>query len=521
MLPRKYVMVSEKFRRQLIKESQKWLAEGLLATDQYEQLWLRYKLDELEAAASNRFIAILIGLGCILLGLGVVVFVAANWQVWPRWFKSSLLLVLFALTNMAGFYLWQGRGRYRQKRLGQGLLLLGAVILGANMALMSQMFHQVGALYELFLAWSIGVLMMAYSLHLTALGIMAVILLVMGYWQALPEWLYLTDFSWSQQMVQHMPLLLAGLFVPLAHWCHSRVLFGIATVAIASAIVNNSLLLSLWADLPWMMPLGLTLPPAILWVYNEETWKLKLPSPTHHTDETANTSSTAVLSSPISEFRPLARTIALWFLSIFFYSLSFHWFWQGAPANANPEGLDWRLWPPLLDILFFTGLAILGWLELLRTQPSIVRLAQADQSNPTQDAVSPTTDDRFFHSSALNSQIVGSLMVIAALSMFWHLNFFPLPVVGTFAFNVVLFVLAVGLIRDGLAADGRFTFWGGMVLLVLGIISRMLEYDTDLLLKSFVFVVCGAGVIAAGLWFERQKSRSSNSPNFEEEEKSV
>ncbi|WP_199249613.1 DUF2157 domain-containing protein [[Phormidium] sp. ETS-05] len=520
-------MVTEKFRRQLRKESQKWLAEGLLTTEQSEQLRSRYKLDELEAAASNRFIAILIGLGCILLGLGVVVFVAAHWQVWSRWFKASLLLVLFALTNMAGFYLWQGKGRYRQKRLGQGLLLLGAIVLGANMALMSQMFHQVGSLYELFLAWSIGVLVMAYSLRLTPLAIMAVILVVMGYWQALPEWLYLTDFSWSQQMVQHMPLVLAGLFVPLAHWCHSRVLFGIATVAIASAIVNNSLLVSLWADLPWMMPLGLTLPPALLWVYNEDTWKLKPPHPPHHTDGVANTSFPSVLSSPISEFRPLARTIALWFLSIFFYYLSFHWFWQDAPANANLEGLDWRLWPPLLDILFFTGLAILGWLELLRTHPWKIRLdrsadppgvtSNSEEKNP----LSSTPNNSFFERKALNSPMVAGLMAIAAFSLFWHLNFYPLPVVGTFAFNVVFFVLAVSLIRDGLAADGRFTFWGGMVLLVLGIISRMLEYDTDLLLKSFVFIVCGGGVIAAGLWFERQKSRPSNSPNFEEEEKSV
>ncbi|HIK12045.1 MAG TPA: DUF2157 domain-containing protein [Oscillatoriaceae cyanobacterium M33_DOE_052] len=517
-------MVSEKFRRQLIKESQKWLAEGLLATEQYDQLWLRYKLGELEAAASNRFIAILIGLGCILLGLGVVVFVAANWQVWPRSFKASLLLVLFVVANTAGFYLWQGRGRYRQKRLGQGLLVLGALILGANMALMSQMFHQVGALSELFLAWGIGVLVMAYSLRLTALGIMAVILVIMGYWQAIPSWLYLTDFSWSQQMVQHMPLVLGGLFVPLAHWCRSRVLFGLTTVAIASAIVNNSLLVSLWADLLWMMPLGLTLTPAILWVYNEETWKLKLPHQTLAPDGATNTAAPSVLSSPEPEFRPLARTLALWFLSIFFYSLSFHWFWQDAPANANLEGLDWRLWPPVIDILIFTGLAVLGWLELLRTQPWRIQLHLGDKSNPeVKDAASPTPNSSFFNQKALNSGIVAGLMAIAALSMFWHLNFYPLPIVGTFAFNVVLFVLAVGLIRDGLAVDGRFTFWGGMVLLVLGIISRMLEYDTDLLLKSLVFVICGVGVIAAGLWFERQKvrlrARSSNSPNLEEEEK--
>jgi hypothetical protein len=42
-----------------------------------------------------------------------------------------------------------------------------------------------------------------------------------------------------------------------------------------------------------------------------------------------------------------------------------------------------------------------------------------------------------------------------------------------------------------------------MVLLILGIISRMLEYNTGLLAKSIVFALCGIGVIGAGLWFER------------------
>jgi hypothetical protein len=34
----------------------------------------------------------------------------------------------------------------------------------------------------------------------------------------------------------------------------------------------------------------------------------------------------------------------------------------------------------------------------------------------------------------------------------------------------------------------------------------MLEYEEGLLLKSFVFLLSGLGVIAAGLWFERHLS---------------
>jgi ethanolamine transporter EutH len=43
-----------------------------------------------------------------------------------------------------------------------------------------------------------------------------------------------------------------------------------------------------------------------------------------------------------------------------------------------------------------------------------------------------------------------------------------------------------------------------MLLFILQIISRVLEYDTDLLFRSLVFVLCGSGLISAGLWFERR-----------------
>ncbi len=65
------------------------------------------------------------------------------------------------------------------------------------------------------------------------------------------------------------------------------------------------------------------------------------------------------------------------------------------------------------------------------------------------------------------------------------------------------------MIRHGLELNQRRAFWGGMILLTLQIITRMLEYETDLLLKSVVFVLCGVAIIGAGLWFERHKSMNN------------
>ncbi|MCM1981629.1 DUF2157 domain-containing protein, partial [Lyngbya confervoides] len=174
-------MGTEKFRRQLREEAEQWWQDGLIDAALYEQLADRYQFKSIETATSLRFIAILLGLGGILLGLGAITFVAANWQDWSRSVRVILLLSLFLGINSTGFFLWRQPGR---QRLGQGLLLTGSLVLGANLGLMSQMFHQSGFLYELLLIWSLGVLGMAYGLRLTSLGVVAwgLMLISYGHW---------------------------------------------------------------------------------------------------------------------------------------------------------------------------------------------------------------------------------------------------------------------------------------------------------------------------------------------------
>ncbi|HEY9662701.1 MAG TPA: hypothetical protein V6C65_29960, partial [Allocoleopsis sp.] len=103
----------------------------------------------------------------------------------------------------------------------------------------------------------------------------------------------------------------------------------------------------------------------------------------------------------------------------------------------------------------------------------------------------------------INTGTVAGMLVVTAGILIWQFDGGFLPFVAVIGFNVLLFFLAVSLIRDGLAQGDRQIFWAGMVLLILGIVSRMLEYDTGLLLKSIVFALCGIGVILSGLWFER------------------
>lgn len=462
-------MTSEKFRRQLRQEALLWKEEELIDDSVYQQLSTRYQFNSIETAASNRFVMILIGLGGILLGLGVITFVAANWQQWPRELKTLLLLSLFIGVNTIGFYLWRSEphnsfSKGRKKRLGEGLLIFGALSLGANISLMAQMFHIGGSPYGLFLVWGLGVLAMSYSLRLVSLGVLSILLIACGYWAGISEIFAPGEYSWLKFLLEHMALISGFLFIPLAYWCQSRVIFVMALLVLIPALeVNITPLLN--ANLGLGSAIGLTLPPALLWGYDDSLL------PQIHS----------------RRFQPSARSLAIWFFCILFFYLSFQLFWQ-ASTNNNFSELPIRSLLGLVDLVIFTGIAIWEWLNLIKP--------------------SPLHTNRWGFDS-ITSVIAGFLITTATVS-FWHLNINPIPILATFIFNIQMFLLGSGAIRIGLARGKRSAFWGGIVLLTLQIMSRTLEYNTELLLKAFVFALCGVGVILAGLWFEKHLSHEQS-----------
>ncbi len=460
-------MITEKFRRQLRTEAKLWQTEGLIDDYLYQQLSERYQFDALEKTASSRFITILISLGGILLGLGIITFVSANWQQWSRELKTLLLLTLFIGVNTTGFYLWRQQNTLpnttnKKQKLGHGLLIFGALILGANIALMAQMFHIGGSPYGLYIVWGLGVLVMAYSLQLASLGVMAILLIGLGYLMGLSTVFYPGEFSWLQFIIEYMSLVAVLLFIPLAYWCNSRIIFFLVTLIILLGLeislfrIFDFLNHGLWGAI------ALTLPPALLWGYDD----IILPK----------------VDSRI--FQPLTRNLAIWYLSIGFLCLSFRIFWYNFYlANSSRTSSEIH-WLTLVEVLLFVGLTIWQWLYLARP------------------------NKRDFQSWRLDlvSGVILSFIVGTAILCFWHLSINEIPQIATFIINIEMFLLAAGLIRIGVARGLRGTFWGGLVLLTLQIVSRTFEYNTGLLLKSFVFILCGVGVIAAGLWYERHLS---------------
>ncbi|HEY9616146.1 MAG TPA: hypothetical protein V6C64_04860, partial [Microcoleaceae cyanobacterium] len=282
---------------------------------------------------------------------------------------------------------------------------------------------------------------------------------------------------------QHMPLVTSSVFVPLAYWCRSRVIFGLSAITIATSLIFNLKPLSsgIVAN-GWLPTLAFGLPIALLWAYSDRIWQ-----------RLATAQPSSPLMAPrivVDPFQPIARSLSVWVLGIVGYFLSFRWLWEDYSDYRYGALANWH-WQPLIDAALLAIVAGLGWLHLsYQLRRDLLRVQE----------------------KAINSGTISVVLATMTIVFFCH----PLlPVLGVLAFNLILFLLALGLIRDGLALASRHTFWGGMVLLVLGIMTRMLEYDTGLLIKAIVFAVCGVGVMAAGIWFERniKSDRPLSLPN--------
>ncbi|MDH6104234.1 DUF2157 domain-containing protein [Chrysosporum ovalisporum ANA283AFssAo] len=471
----------DNFQQKLRQEAQLWRDEGLISASQYQNLEQRYGFNNLERAARDRFGVIVITIGSIFLCLGVITFVAANWRLWSREVKFILMMSLFFSTTIIGFYTQreaksgnnQQNQQQKSKRIvGEGLLILSGFILGANILLMAQIFNVNGSLAELFFAWGFGVLVMAYSLSLSSLGIMAIILIQIGYWLGRREFsVFADDWNWVLLVVRHMPLLSWLLFVPLAYFCRSRWIFVLAAFVFATTLqlnLNPLPLLNFSNIAPWVASFAFALPPALFWSYDD----LLFPTINYRL------------------FQPLARNLALLFFALVFYALSFRWQWVASTLNSFAPNSTNNLFMslPIIDLGILSGLAVLQWLSLLRLR-----------NNPPRRELIFTI------------AVVGTFLAFIIITPFWHLAITRIDELGSFIFNVLLAFFASGLIREGLKLNSRSSFWGGMLLLMLQIISRAIEYDTDPLFQSLLFVLCGSALIGAGLWFERRSPARSHS----------
>ncbi len=160
-----------------------WLEKGIISSDQAEAM--RQSLVEKKAEKNpDRLIVILGSIGAILLGLGVILFFAANWEkIIPLLRVVMLTTATFTVYYLSYYFKYQKK---HYPKLGASLIFLAAFLFGAELFLIAQIYQvSSGKGYLLVYIWLLGILPLAYGLRSIPIAGLAVVL----FYIALSWWL--------------------------------------------------------------------------------------------------------------------------------------------------------------------------------------------------------------------------------------------------------------------------------------------------------------------------------------------
>lgn len=153
-------MISKSFIKKLREESKLWVSDGLMDESQRNRIFSRYAC-KLEY---GRLINTIITLGSILVGLGILLFVASNWDKLGKPAKICIIFGVVSFFNLAGYYFRYVKTKY--PGLGEGFLLIGSFAFGAGIWLVAQMYHIHYNFSAGILFWFLGIIPLVCVLRL-------------------------------------------------------------------------------------------------------------------------------------------------------------------------------------------------------------------------------------------------------------------------------------------------------------------------------------------------------------------
>ncbi|MDH3320202.1 MAG: DUF2157 domain-containing protein [Betaproteobacteria bacterium] len=220
----------------LKQELAQWRAEGLVDAALAQRILARYPA----VAERNWSRIIFSAIGATLVGLGVILFFAYNWQELPK--AAKLALAIGALVVAHGGAMAVARRANASHGLVEGLHVLGTMLFGAGIWLVAQIYHIDEHYPNAFLVWSLGALALAWAMPSMVQALLALFLVT--FWAGVE----LFDFHTA---VHGAPLLVVLGVLPLAWWRRSPALlfFALAVLYLVTAFAAGA------SDAKMLLPL--------------------------------------------------------------------------------------------------------------------------------------------------------------------------------------------------------------------------------------------------------------------------
>ena len=165
-------MADRSFAGHLSRETEAWVAEGLVSAEQAEAIRHRYAgAREEQRSSATTALAVI---GAIAVGFGVIGFVAANWEGMSHGVRLALLTAAVAGSYAAAYHLRERTGS--RPRVGEALYLLGVLLFGASLFLVGQMYNVQAHDPLALLLWSGGATATALVVRSRAIAATAVLI---------------------------------------------------------------------------------------------------------------------------------------------------------------------------------------------------------------------------------------------------------------------------------------------------------------------------------------------------------
>ena len=196
----------DEFWARLPAEVLRWQDQGIISPEQGRAIISGYLVPDTPVAfhrAQGRLVSILAILGSVLVGLGVILFFASNWQEIPRPVKLAMILIAIPAAYGIGYWLRYWRG---YQRVGTAVILLACLLYGAAVHLVAQAYNVPVNDPNLFLYWFLGVLPLAYLTRSQVILYLGVGLFLAAVGFRLSGWLDEGDFE--RQMIASFSLYL-------------------------------------------------------------------------------------------------------------------------------------------------------------------------------------------------------------------------------------------------------------------------------------------------------------------------
>lgn len=207
----------------LLQQANRWREEGIISEQQWQTIVARYP----ETPSRSQLPV----LAAILLGLGILTFIASNWNGISHAFRLVIIIVSLITAYGFGEYL-HTRG---YQKLGMSCTFIGVVIYGAGFFLIGQMFQLSANPVSAFYMWFLGAAALSWHYRSRFLTCTSLVILIFSGFYGL-----FNDYRDVWNITLFYLLFIVGIS-PLMWRFRSRLLTALSVVGLLAVFVGDNM----------------------------------------------------------------------------------------------------------------------------------------------------------------------------------------------------------------------------------------------------------------------------------------